>query len=51
MYAYNKINLGVFVGWDKIVGANRDNWLYNDKAWLGVALGYDLFKFNRSGTE
>lgn len=43
-YSFNKVNLAAFVGWDKIVGENRDLWNYNDKAWLGLGIGYDLFK-------
>jgi len=48
---YDKINIGFFVGWDKIVGANRDNWKFNDKVWLGIGIGYDLFKLQGSGIE
>ncbi|WP_282087084.1 hypothetical protein [Aquimarina algiphila] len=44
-YSFNKINVAAFVGWDRIVGANRDVWKYNDKVWIGFGVGYDLFKF------
>lgn len=44
-YSYNKINLGLFYGWDYAVGADSQKWNYNHKPWLGLAIGYSLFNF------
>jgi len=33
---------------EKIVGQSRDLWNYNDKAWLGITLAYDLFKLGNN---
>ncbi|GAB5401664.1 MAG: hypothetical protein Aureis2KO_32490 [Aureisphaera sp.] len=42
--SWNKISLGVFYGIDKGVGRVSKNWVYDDRPWLGIGLGYDLFK-------
>ncbi|MFC4096739.1 hypothetical protein [Euzebyella saccharophila] len=43
-FSFNKLNFGVFTGWDKSVGENADKWNYNNRAWLGLAIGYSLLK-------
>jgi len=43
-FSYNKINLGVFLGQDYAIGENADKWNYNKEPWLGIGLGYSLFK-------
>jgi hypothetical protein len=42
-YSLNKINVGLFYGWDYAIGESADKWNYNKKPWLGVAVGYSLF--------
>lgn len=42
-YEYEKFNVGVFWGKDKMFG-NLKNWAYQDRWWWGVGIGYDLFK-------
>jgi len=44
-FAYNKINLGAFYGWDYSIGENSDKWNYNNNPWVGIAIGYSLFNF------
>ena len=44
-YAYNKINLGIFYGYDYAIGDNAEIWNYNKKPWWGIGLGYSLFNF------
>jgi len=43
-YSFNKINFGLFLGNDYGVGRDANKWNYNKKPWLGVGLGYSLFK-------
>jgi uncharacterized protein YdeI (BOF family) len=42
-YSLNKINVGLFYGWDFAIGESAEKWNYNEKPWLGVAVGYSLF--------
>lgn len=42
-YSLNKINVGMFYGWDYAIGESSEKWNYNKKPWLGVAVGYSLF--------
>ena len=43
-YSYNKINVGLFYGWDNSVGRNAEIWNYNGRPWIGFGVGYSLFK-------
>lgn len=43
-YAFRNINLGLFYGWDYSIGENSDKWNYNREPWLGIGVGYSLFK-------
>lgn len=43
-YSLNNINIGVFYGWDYSIGENSEKWNYNKKPWLGLGIGYSLFK-------
>lgn len=43
-YAFNKINVGLFYGWDNSIGKNAKAWNYNGRPWLGFGVGYSLFK-------
>lgn len=42
--SWNKISIGLFVGVDKGVGRVSEAWVYDGKPWLGIGIGYDLFK-------
>lgn len=42
IYTFNKINFGVFYGYDYAIGDESEKWNYNKKPWLGVAIGYSL---------
>lgn len=42
--SWNKISIGLFGGIDKGVGRVADVWIYDGKPWLGIGIGYDLFK-------
>lgn len=43
-YSFNKLNFGLFYGWDYSLGDISDKWNYNGLPWLGVGVGYSLFK-------
>lgn len=42
-YEYDRFNVGIFFGKDKMVGTLK-NWAYQDKWWWGLGIGYELFK-------
>ena len=42
----DKVTLMTFIGIDFAVGAKSDLWNYEGKPYLGLGVGYDLFKFN-----
>ena len=42
--SWNKISVGLFGGIDKGVGRVAESWIYDGKPWLGIGVGYDLFK-------
>ena len=42
--SWNKISIGLFTGIDKGVGRVSEAWIYDGKPWLGIGVGYDLFK-------
>lgn len=42
-YEFEKFNIGIFAGKDKMFG-NLKDWVYQDKWWWGLGIGYDLFK-------
>ncbi|GAB1309169.1 hypothetical protein KH5_18520 [Urechidicola sp. KH5] len=42
-YVFNKINLGVFYGYDYAIGNYSERWDYNKKPWLGLGIGYSIF--------
>lgn len=44
MYAIDNFNFGVFAGLDHARGQSRDEWDYQNRMWLGIGLGYSLFK-------
>ena len=44
MFGVNNINFGYAIGWDKIIGEGRSNWVYQDKLWHGVIIALDIIK-------
>jgi hypothetical protein len=43
--SFNKINVGVFLGWDRSMGTDAARWNYNKRPWFGLAFGYSLVPF------
>jgi hypothetical protein len=44
-YTFNKINFGLFYGWDFSIGDDSSKWNYNKRPWLGLAVGYSILPF------
>lgn len=44
-YTFNKINFGLFYGFDFSIGDDSSRWNYNKRPWLGLAVGYSLLPF------
>ncbi|MFS4469137.1 hypothetical protein [Maribacter sp. 2210JD10-5] len=44
IYSRDKISAGFFMGWDKGLGSLSSNWHYDNRLWLGIGVGYDIFK-------
>ena len=42
----DKVSLMVFIGFDFAVGAKSELWNFNAVPYIGLGVGYDLFKFN-----
>ncbi len=42
---YQKVQAGVFIGWDQInrINQNQFEWQYQGKPWLSVGFGYSIF--------
>ncbi len=43
-FTFNKFAGGVFYGWDYAVGEYSNNWFYNKRPWIGLGIGFSLFK-------
>lgn len=53
MLQYNKIQFGVFLGWDKISKLNNTTygWKYQGNTWLSIGLGYSIFSPTSSSSS
>jgi hypothetical protein len=45
MVEYNKVQAGIFVGWDRLNNLNNSTygWKYQGRPWLSVGIGYSIF--------
>ena len=41
-----KIQLGIFIGWDRVSDSNRNGWIYQGRPWLSIGFGYSIFSIN-----
>jgi hypothetical protein len=49
---WQKLQFGVFTGWDWLSKSNVDNWRYQAKSWLALGIGFSIFsKENASKQE
>lgn len=44
VYSRNKLAIGIFYGKDFGVGSISNTWNYDNRPWIGLGLGYDIFK-------
>ena len=44
MFGFNNLNIGYCLGIDDALGIGSKQWLYRNKVWHGVAIGFDLIK-------
>jgi hypothetical protein len=42
IFAINNLTVGVAVGFDNLLDKNKSIWIYENKAWLGLAIGLNL---------
>jgi hypothetical protein len=42
IFAINKLTVGVALGFDNLLDKNNSIWIYEEKAWLGLAIGLNL---------
>lgn len=40
---YDKFQIALITGWDRLAGKVGENWIYQGKPWFGVGLGYNIF--------
>lgn len=50
MVEYEKVQVGVFVGWDNLSRTNHTNyeWIYQGKPWLSFGFGYSIFSTDKT---
>jgi hypothetical protein len=53
MLDYNKIQIGVFMGVDRISNLNNSNfgWKFQGNPWFSIGLGYSIFSTNNSSSQ
>lgn len=44
VFEYNKFQIGAFTGVDLMAGEVGRNWIYRKRPWIGVNLGFSIFK-------
>ena len=53
MVQYDKIQLGLFIGWDRISNLNNNTygWKYQGNPWISIGLGYSIFSTSTTTQE
>jgi hypothetical protein len=49
LYQYETFQIGIFVGFDNVMGELGRNWKFQSRPWIGFAVGVSLF--SRNGTQ
>jgi len=44
VFEYNRFQIGAFTGLDLMAGEVGRNWIYRNRPWIGVNLGFSIFK-------
>jgi hypothetical protein len=48
---FQRLQIGVFTGWDHLTASSRNNWIYQGKNWIAVGIGFALFSESNSRSE
>lgn len=48
VYSYETFQFGLFSGYDIIPGNLGENWVYRNRPWLGIGLGFTIFQKNKT---
>jgi hypothetical protein len=43
MFEVNRLQVGLFIGQDRISQPKEANWAFQGKSWFGLGLGYAIF--------
>jgi|GEM_PF-4928497 len=43
MFQWEKVQFGLFTGWDMLFDANREDWIYQGKQWLSLGVGIGIY--------
>ncbi len=41
---WQRLQVGLMVGWDWLLSANEERWVYHGRSWLSAGIGLSLFK-------
>ncbi|MCU7548165.1 hypothetical protein OCK74_03525 [Chitinophagaceae bacterium LB-8] len=44
LFEYNKFQIGAFAGYDLVAGEVGRQWIYRNRPWIGINLGFSIFK-------
>jgi hypothetical protein len=44
VFGINRLNVGLALGFDDAVGNGDKNWIYQNKAWIGTTISFDLIQ-------
>ncbi len=50
VFDLKEVQIGAFIGWDRISANQRKNWMYQGRHWYSIGLGYSLFSVNASNS-
>jgi len=51
VYSYEQFQVGIFSGIDYLSGELGKNWMYRNKPWLGLGLGFSIFQKNKKESD
>ncbi len=51
VYSYEKMQIGLFYGWDFMSGNLGNKWVYDAKPWLSVGIGFALFQKEKTSSK
>lgn len=48
---FKSIQLGAFMGWDRVSDSNLNGWIYQGKPWFSIGFGYSIFSVSTAKTN